>query len=67
MSKRERMLNRAVQTAPISRDSEYTVIRHDLYKVLALNAVYLVVLLVLYFTNKNTHYVDNFFARLLHF
>ena len=39
----------------------------DLIKVIILNAVYLAVLLGLYYANKGSHVVDNFFAKILHF
>ncbi|MBU6447671.1 hypothetical protein KGQ24_02415 [Patescibacteria group bacterium] len=51
----------------MERQEEYRVIRHDLYKVLILNSIYLAAILILYFTNKNSHYLDNWFAKILHF
>jgi hypothetical protein len=59
--------NRNQQFKSLSHAEEYGIIRQDLYKVLALNSVYLGVLLALYFVNKNTHVLDKFFAKLLHF
>ena len=47
--------------------TEYRIIKLDLLRVVILNAVYLVVILSLYFTNKSSHYLDNWFAKLLHF
>ena len=53
--------------AVLTHDSEYKIIKHDLFKVVILNAVYLVVILFMYFGNQKTHFVDNWFAKLLHF
>ena len=51
----------------LTHEQEYKIIRRDLYKVLALNSAYLIILLALYFTNRNSHYLDNWFAKVLHF
>lgn len=48
-------------------ESEYGIIKHDLIKVLILNAVYLAGVLALYFTNQKTHYLEAWFSKLLHF
>jgi hypothetical protein len=53
--------------AVLSHDGEYRIIKHDLIKVVILNVVYLLVILSMYFGNQKTHFVDNWFARLLHF
>ncbi|OGE81813.1 MAG: hypothetical protein A3H72_01735 [Candidatus Doudnabacteria bacterium RIFCSPLOWO2_02_FULL_48_8] len=42
-------------------------VRKDLLKVLALNGIFLAVLLGLFFWNKSSGVVDNFFAKLLKF
>ena len=55
------------QFAALTHEEEYGIIKKDLYKVLALNSFYLVLVLVIYFTNKNSHYLDNWFAKILHF
>ncbi len=59
--------NKSIQNSSISDQEEYQVIKKDLLKVLALNALYLTAVLVLYFTNKETHYLDKWFANILHF
>jgi hypothetical protein len=51
----------------LSHTGEYQIIKHDLIKVVVLNLVYLAVLLALFFGNQHTHFVDNWFAKLLHF
>lgn len=51
----------------MTHEEEYKVIRGDLLKVLALNAAYLVLLLALYFTNRNSHYLEHWFSKILHF
>ena len=53
--------------AVLSHESEYRIIKHDLVKVVILNLVYLAAILFLYFGNQRTHFVDNWFAKLLHF
>ena len=54
-------------SAGLSHADEYQIIKHDLIKVVALNLVYLAVILALFFGNQQTHFVDNWFAKLLHF
>ncbi|MEK7075321.1 MAG: hypothetical protein AAB948_00795 [Patescibacteria group bacterium] len=49
------------------QEQEYELIKKDLYKVLILNALYLGAILVLYFTDQKTHYLQNWFAKILHF
>ena len=72
MSKKHRKSENhgAVQTAGVagmSHEAEYRIIKFDLIKVIILNAVYLVVILALYFTNLKSGYLDNWFAKILHF
>lgn len=43
---------------------EYTVVGRDLTRVILLNAIYLAGMLVLYYTNRNTHYLENFFRKM---
>ena len=49
------------------QEQEYQLIKKDLYKVLILNALYLAAILVLYFTDQKSHYLQNWFAKILHF
>lgn len=49
----------------ISQEHEQT--KRDLVKILILNAVYLAGLLALYFTNKQTGYLDAWFAKIFRF
>lgn len=49
------------------QEQEYELIKKDLYKVLILNALYLAAILVLYFTDQKSHYLQNWFAKILHF
>lgn len=51
----------------LSHESEYKIIKHDLVKVVVLNLIYLAAILFLYFGNQRTHFVDNWFAKVLHF
>jgi hypothetical protein len=46
---------------------EYQVIRHDLLKVVILNAVFLAGVLTLYYTNLHSHYLERWFGSILHF
>ena len=57
----------AVATAGLSHQAEYRVIKLDLIKVLILNAVYLAAILALYYGNRQTGVLDNWFAKILHF
>ena len=51
----------------ISTAEEFLVIKHDLWRVLILNAVYLIAVLVVYFTNNRAHYLESWFGRVFHF
>jgi len=51
----------------MSHAAEYRIIKFDLVKVVILNAIYLAIILSLYFGNLHSHFLDNWFARLLHF
>lgn len=53
--------------AGMSHEAEYRIIKFDLVKVIILNAVYLAIILSLYYGNLHSHFLDNWFARLLHF
>jgi hypothetical protein len=54
-------------TPALSHQAEYLVIKHDLIKVVILNVFYLALILVLFFGNQKTHFLDNWFAKVLHF
>ncbi|MFA5991079.1 MAG: hypothetical protein WC794_02430 [Candidatus Doudnabacteria bacterium] len=51
----------------LSHETEYRIIKHDLIKVLALNVVYFGLILGLYFTNQQSHFLDTWFSKILHF
>jgi len=51
----------------MSHEAEYRIVKFDLLKVVILNAVYLAAILSLYYGNLHSHFLDNWFARLLHF
>ena len=55
------------QTAGLSHEAEYHIIKIDLIKVLILNAVYLAGILALYFADQKSRFLDAWFARVLHF
>lgn len=50
-----------------TQEAEQKVIKHDMIRVIMLNALYLAILLGVFYTNKNTHYLENFFGKLFHF
>ena len=45
--------------------AEHLVIKHDLWKVLILNLVYLAGLMALYFANQQSHFLETWFAKLM--
>ena len=51
------------QVAVAGFDQEYIVIRHDLLRVIALNVIYLVGILALYYTNEKTQYLEHWFTQ----
>ena len=57
----------ATAVGAMSHAAEYRIIKSDLIRVVILNLVYLAVILSLYFGNQHSHFLDNWFARLLHF
>ena len=69
MSKKHKRSEYHIQSQPgtMSHQAEYGIIKVDLIKVVILNAIYLAVILFLYFGNQKTHFVDHWFAKLLHF
>ena len=50
-----------------NQEAEQTVIKHDMIRVIVLNFIYLVGLLAVYYTNKETHYLEKFFGKLFNF
>ena len=50
------------QVAALSHEAEYRIIKLDLVKVVILNAVYLVLILFLYFENQKTGFLERWFA-----
>lgn len=57
----------AHSSGSLSHEAEYGIIKHDLIKVLALNVVYFVFILGLYFSNQQSHFLDLWFSKILHF
>lgn len=58
--------NNAESVHSAAEAAEYKIIGHDLSRVLILNAVYLAGLLVIYYTNQSSHYLEHFFSRIFH-
>ncbi len=50
-----------------TQEAEQAVIKHDMIRVILLNVIYLAGLLAVFYTNKNTHYLENFFGKVFHF
>jgi len=61
------MKNRQQQYQALSHEAEYQIIRKDLIRVLMLNALYLIAILALYFSDQKTHYLEQWFSKFLHF
>jgi hypothetical protein len=59
--------NKQVQYQALSYEAEYGIIKHDLFRVLILNIVYLAVILALYFTNLKHPYLLSLFAKIFHY
>jgi hypothetical protein len=55
------------QAGSLDHSAEYSIIKMDLIKVIALNALYLTAILALYYTDKNSPFLEQWFARILHF
>jgi hypothetical protein len=51
----------------LSYAAEYRIIRHDLLRVVMLNAVYLACVLAIYYSNLKSGYLEKWFDKLLHF
>ncbi len=72
MSKKHRRFNQFNQTASstssASQDlaTEYRTIKHDLIRLVILNAIVLAAVLAVYYTNQQSHYLDNLTAKFLH-
>ncbi len=50
-----------------NEEEEYRQVKRDLVKVLVLNGLFFILLLGLYFWNRASGVIDNFFASLLKF
>jgi hypothetical protein len=61
------MKNRQQQYQALSHQAEYAIIRKDLLKVLILNAIYLALILGLYFADQKTGFLQHWFSKVLHF
>lgn len=73
MSKKNKHLNLAHNTGSNTGHSniwqthahEYEIIKKDLTRLLLLNMAYLAALLVVYRTNANSHYLENWYHKLI--
>jgi len=69
--KKNRQFNQSVSyAAPQAGSSdlatEYTIIKHDLIRVVVVNLVFLAAVLTLYYTNLHSGYLERWFEKLLH-
>ena len=58
--------NRAGQYQALSKEAEYSIIKKDLVRVVILNLVYLAAVLVLFFANSKSHFLERWFDSLIH-
>lgn len=47
--------------------AEYRIIKHDLIKVIVLNVLYLAAVLALYYSNKQSGFLETWFSRVFKF
>ena len=66
MSKKD-FQNNSVYQVSQEHAAEYRIIRHDLIKVIVLNALYLAGMLALYYSNKQSGYLEQWFSRVFKF
>ncbi len=52
--------------AAIVGAEEYQILKHDLLKVVAINVLFLVIILALYYTNMHQHYLEAWFDKFIH-
>lgn len=69
MSKKHKKYNQGQESVSPAAPhaAEYRIIKHDLMKVVALNAVYLVAVLAIYYSNLKIGYLEHWFNKILHF
>jgi len=70
MSKKNRRQFNQPQYVPAASNdlaAEYKIIRHDLLRVVGLNIFFLAAVLVLYYTNHASGYLERWFDKILHF
>ena len=70
--KKNRQFNQAqTYSAPAAGSNdlaeEYKVIKFDLIRVIVMNAIFLAGVMVLYYTNLHSGYLERWFEKLLHF
>jgi hypothetical protein len=71
MSKKNRNRSQFNTSAPAASaqtstalTEEYRIIKHDLVRVVILNALFLAGILALYYTNAKTHYLEQWFNQI---
>ena len=66
MAKKHQKAEAAAPMQPLSHAAEYRIIKHDLLRVVALNTLYLVVVLAIYYSNQKTQYLDRLLSHWFH-
>jgi hypothetical protein len=69
MSKKHKQAQQQVTAVPgvHMHAAEYKIIKHDLIRVVYLNVLYLAGVLVLYFTNAKSHFLERWLAQVFQF
>lgn len=66
-STQQAFINQQAPVAASVHTQEYSIIKHDLVRVVVLNLVYLAALLALFYSNSRSHYLEAWFSKILHF
>ena len=66
MNKKSYQYNQPLSNT-FSHAAEYKIIKHDLFKVLGLNILYLGAVLFVYYTNLESHFLDKIFSQYFKF
>lgn len=68
MSKRHsHHANQSSFYSALSHEEEYRVVQQDLVRVIILNSIYLAGILALFYFNKNEHFLEQWFSKLVKF
>ena len=65
MSKNRNAQAQPALNTPALQAAEHVIIKHDLFKVIVLNVIYLAGLLVLFYFNQKSHFLEAWFSKLM--